>query len=179
MLRFPDSLEISEILFQVTGGSSGIGKCIAIIAAKHGANVTIIARDTEKLEAARNEILHACENKDIQRIEYVSLDIGTNYENIENTLLDLEKTMGPIFMLVNCAGIAICGKIEDTSVESLHKMIDINLLGTYYCIKAVAQRMKASKEGMIVITASQAALLGIYIDNCLLLYLFDHILIHK
>ncbi|XP_029166173.1 3-ketodihydrosphingosine reductase [Nylanderia fulva] len=146
----------------ITGGSSGIGKCVAIIAAKHGANVTIIARDVQRLETAKNEILHACENKDVQKVEYLSLDIGANYENVEKALVDLEKTMGPIYMLVNCAGVAICGKIEDTTVESLDKMIHINLLGTYYCIKAVAQRMKASREGAIVLTASQAAFLGIF-----------------
>lgn len=146
----------------VTGGSSGIGKCVAIIAAKHGANVTIIARDVQRLETAKKEILHACENKDLQRVEYLSLDIGANYENVEKALADLEKTMGPIYMLVNCAGVAICGKIEDTTVESLDKMIHINLLGTYYCIKAVVQRMKASREGAIVLTSSQAAFLGIF-----------------
>ncbi|XP_072747996.1 3-ketodihydrosphingosine reductase [Anoplolepis gracilipes] len=146
----------------ITGGSSGIGKCVAIIAARHGANVTIIARDVQKLEAAKNEILHACENKDVQRVEYLSLDIGANYENVEKALADLEKTMGPIYMLVNCAGIAICSKIEDTTPDSLNKMIHINLLGTYYCIKAVTQRMKASREGVIVLTSSAAAFLGIF-----------------
>lgn len=148
----------------MTGGSSGIGKCVAIIAARHGANVTIIARDVQRLEAAKNEILHACENKDVQRVEYLSLDIGTNYENVEKALTDLEKTMGPTYMLVNCAGTAVCGKIEDTSAESLNKMIEINLLGTYYCIKAVTPRMKASREGAIVITSSQAAFLGMFIS---------------
>ncbi|XP_012233007.1 3-dehydrosphinganine reductase isoform X2 [Linepithema humile] len=146
----------------ITGGSSGIGKHVAIIAAKHGANVTIIARDIQRLEATKNEILHACENKDVQRVEYLSLDIGANYENVEKAVADLERTMGPIYMLVNCAGTAICGKIEDTTLDSLNKMININFLGAYYCIKAVAQRMKASREGMIVLTSSQAAMLGIF-----------------
>lgn len=146
----------------ITGGSSGIGKCVAIIAARHGANVTIIARDVQKLEASKNEILQACENKDVQRVEYLSLDIGVNYENVEKALADLEKTMGPIYMLVNCAGAAICGKIEDTTISSLDKMVHINFLGTYYCIKAVVQKMKASREGIIVLTSSQAAMLGIF-----------------
>lgn len=146
----------------MTGGSSGIGKCVAIVAAKHGANVTIIARDVQRLEAAKNEILNACENKDIQRVECLSLDIGVNYDNVEKALTDLERTIGSIYMLVNCAGTAISSKIEDTTVEDFNRMIHINLLGTYYCIKAVTQRMKASREGTIVITASQAALLGIY-----------------
>ena len=146
----------------VTGGSSGIGKCVAIIAAKYGAHVTIIARDLQKLEIARNEIIHACKNKDVQRVEYLSLDVGGDYKTVEKALSDVEKTMGPIYMLVNCAGTAICGKIEDTSVADLKKMININFLGSYYCTKAVVQRMKASQEGIIVLTSSQAALLGIF-----------------
>nr|XP_033206348.1 3-ketodihydrosphingosine reductase [Bombus vancouverensis nearcticus]XP_033206349.1 3-ketodihydrosphingosine reductase [Bombus vancouverensis nearcticus] len=146
----------------VTGGSSGIGKCVAILAAKCGAHVTIIARDVHKLEVARNEIIHACKNKDVQKVEYLSLDIGEDYNAVEKALSDLERTMGPIYMLVNCAGTAICGKIEDTSIADLQKMININFLGTYYCIKAVVQRMKASQEGIIVLTSSQAALLGIF-----------------
>lgn len=146
----------------VTGGSSGIGKCVAIIAAKHGAHVTIIARDVKKLEIAKNEIIHACKNKDVQKIEYLSLDIGEDYNTVEKALSDLERTMGPIYMLVNCAGTAICGKIEDTSVEDLKKMININFLGTYYCTKVVVQRMKASQEGIIVLTSSLAGLLGIF-----------------
>lgn len=112
---------------------------------------------------AKNEILHACENKDVQRVEYLSLDIGENYDDVEKAVADLEKTMGPIYMLVNCAGIAMCGKIEDTSAYCLDRMIHTNFLGTYYCIKAVVQRMKASREGIIVLTSSQAAMLGIEI----------------
>lgn len=68
--------------------------------------------------------------------------------------------MGPIYMLVNCAGTAICGKIEDTTIDNLKWMINLNLMGTYYCTKAVIPRMKSAKDGIIVITSSQAALLG-------------------
>lgn len=146
----------------VTGGSSGIGKCVAILAAKYGAHVTIIARDIQKLEVTRNEIVRACKNKNVQKVEYLSLDIGEYYDTVEKALNDLERTMGPIYMLVNCAGTAICGKIEDTSIADLKKMIHINFLGSYYCIKAVVPRMKASQEGIIVLTSSQAALLGIF-----------------
>lgn len=46
----------------MTGGSSGIGKSVAIEAAKRGANVTIIARDPNKLQAAKDEIIRACQS---------------------------------------------------------------------------------------------------------------------
>lgn len=124
--------------------------------------MTIIARDVQKLKVAKNEIIHACKDKDVQKVEYLSLDIGEDYNAVEKAFSDLERTMGPVYMLVNCAGTAICGKIEDTSITDLQKMININFLGSYYCIKAVIQRMKASQEGIIVLTSSQAALLGMY-----------------
>ncbi|KAL0118463.1 hypothetical protein PUN28_009255 [Cardiocondyla obscurior] len=146
----------------VTGGSSGIGKCMAILAAKRGANVTIIARNLQNLEKAKHEILQACKDRDVPRVECLSLDIGINYETVEKALADLENVMGPIFMLINCAGLAIAGKIEDTTAESLDKMLRTNFLGTYYCTKAVTPRMKASKEGVIVLVSSQAGLLGIF-----------------
>lgn len=146
----------------VTGGSSGIGKCMAILAAKKGANVTIIARNVQNLEKAKQEILQARKNKETQRVEYLSLDIATDYETVEKALADLEKAMGPIYMLVNSAGLAIAGKIEDTTIKNLDQMMRTNFLGTYYCIKAVTPRMKASRDGIIVLISSQAGLLGIF-----------------
>ncbi|KAK1128601.1 hypothetical protein K0M31_003058 [Melipona bicolor] len=146
----------------VTGGSSGIGKCVAILAAKHGAHVTIIARNTHKLHVAKHEIIDACKDQDVQKVKHLALDIGKDYDAVEKALGDLERTMGPIYMLVNCAGTAICGKIEDTSIIELQQLTRTNFLGSYYCIKAVAQRMKVAQEGIIVLTASEAALLGIF-----------------
>lgn len=48
-------------MWQVTGGSSGIGKSLAIEAAKRGAHVTIVARDPNKLQTAKDEITRACQ----------------------------------------------------------------------------------------------------------------------
>ncbi|XP_043277100.1 3-ketodihydrosphingosine reductase [Venturia canescens] len=146
----------------VTGGSSGIGKAAALIAARMGAHVTIIARDIKKLKVARNEIVEACLDKDTQKVEFLSLDVGESYENVEKAFNEMEKSMGPIYMLINCAGTAICGKIEDTRSEDLNHMINLNLIGTYNCIKAVVPKMKSSRDGIIVITSSLAAFLGIF-----------------
>lgn len=140
---------------------------MAILAAKRGANVTIIARNVQNLEKAKHEVLQACENKDTQRVEYLSLNIGADYKTVEMALADLENDMGPIYMLVNCAGLSIPNKIENTTAEHLDEMVRTNFLGTYYCIKAVTPRMKASKEGVIVLVSSLAGILGIYIINYL------------
>lgn len=58
----------------MTGGSSGIGKCVAIEAAKLGANVTIIARDSNKLQAATDKIKTYVIHES-QRISYLSREL--------------------------------------------------------------------------------------------------------
>ncbi|KAJ8929629.1 hypothetical protein NQ314_017671 [Rhamnusium bicolor] len=144
----------------VTGGSSGIGKSVAILAAQRGAQVTILARNIDKLTEAQEEIKKHCVNEE-QMITKVSVDVA-NYEDVENNLCELEEIVGPIFMLVNCAGIAICGKVEDFTVQEVKNLIDVNFLGTFYPIKAVVSKFKERKEGIIVLTSSQVALMGMY-----------------
>lgn len=65
-------------------------------------------------------------------------------------------------MLVNCAGMAICGTIEDTKPEDAKFLMDLNFLGTFYPTQYVLPKMKANKDGIIVLTSSQGGLLGIY-----------------
>jgi 3-dehydrosphinganine reductase len=56
----------------VTGGASGIGKCVAIEAARMGADVTLIARDVKKLESAVSEVKGRCLRPDKQKVQYIS-----------------------------------------------------------------------------------------------------------
>jgi 3-dehydrosphinganine reductase len=117
------SLESKHVV--VTGGSSGIGKCIAIEAATRGENVTLIARDVKKLESAVSEVAKFCLHHEKQKVQFISLDVSENYEDIEKALHDAEEETGPISMLVNCAGMAICGRLEDTSVEDVKVSFDL------------------------------------------------------
>ncbi|XP_014256217.1 3-ketodihydrosphingosine reductase [Cimex lectularius] len=145
----------------ITGGSSGIGKGVACEAAKRGANVTIIARDKIKLVAAKNEIAKHCVNSS-QRIHTYSLDVSSNFDKVDKAFVEIEQEVGPIYMLVNCAGSAVCGKLEDLSKADIKKMFDLNCLGSIFPTKAVIEGMKARGEGYIVFVASQAAQIGIF-----------------
>lgn len=97
-----------------------------------------------------------------QKIEYRSLDLTKGPDVIDKVLEDVEKETGEIYMLVNCAGTAICGTIEDVKPEDARFMMDLNYFGTFYPIQYVLPKMKARKDGIIVLTSSQAGLLGIY-----------------
>ncbi|XP_055906274.1 3-ketodihydrosphingosine reductase [Eupeodes corollae] len=145
----------------VTGGSKGIGLYIAVECAMKGANVTVIARDEKMLKGAV-VLLEVLRQSPEQKFNYKSLDISQSYEKVTECFSEIEKQFGEIYMLVNCAGMAICGVFEEVSVEDSRKLMEINYFGTYNCTRHVLPKMKAAKEGIIVITASQAALFGIY-----------------
>uniref|UniRef100_A0A182JEX5 3-dehydrosphinganine reductase n=1 Tax=Anopheles atroparvus TaxID=41427 RepID=A0A182JEX5_ANOAO len=145
----------------VTGGSSGIGLWAAIECVRLGAHVTIIARKVSLLEKALEE-LEKYRVRDTQKIQFRSLDLAQNYAAVTGTLDELERLVGPVYMLVNCAGMAICGTVEDTSIEDAHRLMDVNYFATFYPTRHVLPKMKAAGDGIIVITASQAALVGIY-----------------
>lgn len=101
-------------------------------------------------------------SSDHQNVQYRSIDLSSNYEHVAKALSELEETVGPIYMLVNCAGMAICGTVDEMPIEDARKMIDINYYATYYPTRYVLGKMKAAGEGIITITGSQLSLLGIY-----------------
>lgn len=146
--------------FVITGGSSGIGKSLAVLLVKRGASVTIMARNVDKLKTAEMEIKEACVSGN-QKVTSVSVDVS-NYTELEQAINRVENSVGPIFGLINCAGMAICGKVEDYSLEDIQTLVNVNFLGTLYPIKIVVPKMKERKEGIIVITASQVALMGLF-----------------
>ncbi|CAG9828770.1 unnamed protein product [Diabrotica balteata] len=145
----------------VIGGSSGIGKSVAMLAAREGANVTIIARNIDRLEEAKQEIQKHVVNADQQIISKLSVDV-VDYESLDNNINQIEDQVGPIYMMVNCAGMAICGKTEDLTLQEIKQLIDVNFLGSIYSVKSILPRLKERKDGIVVLTGSQASLMGIY-----------------
>lgn len=97
-----------------------------------------------------------------QKIEYYALDVTKGHEAINKAFEETEAKSGDIYMLVNCAGMAICGTIEDTKPEDAKFLMDLNYFGTFFPVRYVLPKMKARKDGIIVLTSSQGGLLGIY-----------------
>lgn len=144
----------------ITGGSSGIGKAAAIECAKEGANVTIVARNLNILEAAQKDISQYIVGKDSQFVRVLQLDVSVS-EACAEMLGGVDST-DPVFMLINCAGLAICGTLENLSQQSINTMVSVNLMGTINATKALVGAMKSRRAGVIVNVSSQGGLLGIY-----------------
>lgn len=158
-LNRPSKRSLNRRHVVITGGSSGIGKALAVLVAQNGAHVSIIARNVQKLEEAQKQIeQHINEG---QIVTTVSVDVS-NKEEVQKKLLELDDQIGPIYMLVNCAGQAICGKLEDMIESDIKHLINVNWLGTLYPIQAILPRFKKRKEGIVVITSSVVALMGMF-----------------
>lgn len=156
--KAPIDVENKHIV--ITGGSSGIGKSLAILLAKLGAHVTIVARNRDKLKIAMFDIRQVRKNNN-QKVITFSLDVA-NYDDFKRELYIMERTSGPIFGLINCAGMAICGKIEDIPLDDIQTMVNTNFLGSLYPTKAIVPLLKERGEGFLVFTASQVALMGMF-----------------
>ncbi|XP_030239534.1 3-ketodihydrosphingosine reductase [Drosophila navojoa] len=145
----------------ITGGSKGIGLCLAVECAMKGASVTVIARDEKPLSGAV-ALLEVVRQRPDQKFQYRSLDIGGDYEKVASVLSELEESTGDIYALINCAGMAICGVFEEVAVADVHKLMNVNFFGSYNCTRYVLPKMKKAGDGIIVLTSSQAAMFGIY-----------------
>lgn len=135
----------------ITGGASGIGKAIAATFAQAGAQVALLDLNADKVaEAAReidsNATAFAC---DVSSEE----SVAAAFEGI--------AADGAVDILVNSAGIAHVGTIETTSSEDFNRLFNVNVRGTYLCMKAALTQMKTRQSGVILNMASIAATAGL------------------
>ena len=137
----------------VTGGARGIGYASAQALAEDGARLILADIDGD---AARNAAKTL--GDDAVGIE---CDMAEPAQ-IEAMFDQVEREIGPVSILVNCAGIAISGDLLETTLEDFRKVIDINLTGTFLALQRAAKTMVAHKiEGAIVNMSSVNAVLAI------------------
>ncbi|XP_028631456.1 3-ketodihydrosphingosine reductase isoform X3 [Grammomys surdaster] len=157
----PKPLALPGAHVVVTGGSSGIGKCVAIECYKQGAFITLVARNEDKLLQAKKEIeKHSINDKQV--VLCISVDVSQDYNQVENVIKQAQEKLGPVDMLVNCAGTSLTGKFEELEVSSFEKLMSINYLGSVYPSRAVITTMKERRVGRIVFVSSQAGQLGLF-----------------
>jgi 3-dehydrosphinganine reductase len=144
----------------ITGGSSGIGKAIAQLLASCSVNVSIIARDRDKLEKARQEITALSVNSSPTILSFVA-DVAQPLE-ISAAIKQAIAQQGTPDLLITSAGIAIPGYFQNLSLEIFEQMMRVNYFGSLYAVKAVLPAMEAAKKGHIILISSGAGLIGIY-----------------
>lgn len=132
----------------ITGASSGIGYDAALAYAKAGANVAVLARRKEKLDALVKEI-----EKLNKKAIAVKCDV-TNEENVKEAINTVIDEFGTIDILFNNAGVAKLGTTDTYNTEDWDITVDTNLKGIYLVSKYVVPHMKKQNYGKIVNTSS-------------------------
>lgn len=135
----------------ITGGGSGIGRAIATLFAKQGAEVHIIELSVESAQDAVDEIKKAGGNV---------FSYACNVANQKEVLATFDK-IGNINLLINNAGIANVGKVDTTSESDFDRVMEVNVKGVYNCLFAAIPQLRLSNGGVIVNMASIAAWVGL------------------
>ena len=148
----------------VTGGSRGIGKEVASLLSKMGANVVVCSRTQSEIDSVVKEIRRMImtdsdNHQDDDRLLGIRCDVSKSSEVDHLIKLTVAKFKF-INILVNNAGIVFVKKLLDTSEEEWNKTIDTNLKGAFLCTKAVLPSMIQKRSGVIINVSSGAGKTG-------------------
>lgn len=139
----------------VTGGGSGIGEAISLRYAEEGAKVAVLDLNLDAANAVVEKIksgggegaAFACNVAD--------------QSSVQDTFTKVTEMFGGLTVLVNNAGIAHIGNVEQTTPEDLDKVYNVNVKGVYHCLEAGVAAMKQGSGGAIINMASIASSIGI------------------
>ncbi|MFH6961760.1 3-ketoacyl-ACP reductase [Flavobacterium plurextorum] len=138
----------------ITGAGKGIGKAIAIALAKEGVNVILVSRTQADVDQLADETTD---------LGVKSLALSADVSDINSINTAVEKALAEfkhIDILINSAGIASFGKFLDLEPSAFEKIIQVNLMGTYYATRAVIPNMIERQTGDIINISSTAGLNG-------------------
>jgi 3-oxoacyl-[acyl-carrier protein] reductase len=138
----------------VTGAGRGIGRAIARRLAAADVAVVVCDIDPASVEAVAEGI-----RAQGQRAVAVEADVS-DWPAVERLMATAREHFGGLEILVNNAGIIRRGTLESMSLEDWHRVIAVNLTGTFYCCRAAVPLLRAAGYGRIINIASIAAKVG-------------------
>ncbi|MBL37061.1 MAG: short-chain dehydrogenase [Xanthomonadales bacterium] len=133
----------------ITGASQGVGAATARAFAKRGANLVLIARGQEKLDALADEL-------DLgDRVMVAPLDV-TDIAGFGKLLARADEVFGSVDVLVNNAGFHSRGRVENVSADDIGRMIDVNLKAPLMATRLTLPYLRRSKHPAVINVASLA-----------------------
>lgn len=144
----------------ITGGSSGIGLAMAEILASQGAHISLLARDPDRLNTARQRVMDARRSKS-QQIRVLAADVA-DYNQLSSVLLPALDAFGTPDLLVNSAGITYPGLFAQLDLEIHRQNMEINYFGTLHTTRMIVNGMIQRGSGHIVNISSLVGIHGLY-----------------
>ena len=137
----------------ITGGTRGIGRAISKEFANRGYSVAInYQRRLDEAESLRDELRELG-----SKAEIFAADVSELSE-VQRMCLDVQKTLGPVDVLVNNAGVTRDGLLLMMKEENWKRVMDVNLNAIFNCSKSVMRGMFARKRGVIINIGSGSGL---------------------
>lgn len=134
----------------VTGASSGIGAATAAALAREGANVALAARRTEALDSLKKKLeTHG------GKVLVHQTDV-TKKDQVESLVSATEAALGPIDILVSCAGVMYFTMMANVQTEEWERTVDVNCKGLLHCLSSTVPSMLTRGKGHIVAISSDA-----------------------
>ena len=142
----------------VTGGGTGVGHATSLLLAKHGYDVVVnYSRSRDEAEQTAAEIQQAG-----RRSLAVQADVADDMA-CKRMVSETVTTLGPISVLVNCAGTTQFipfAELDQVSDETWERLYKVNVVGAFHCARAVRESMLKAGGGVIINVSSVAAQLG-------------------
>ena len=137
----------------ITGGAQGIGAAVAARLLAEGFGVMLVDRNAERL---------AKEAAALSKLGLVHCFVADLRDDAtpQRAVQFCADNFGRLDVLVNAAGDVSRGSVEDTSLETFHKLFDINVKAPLFLMQEAAKLMKAQKAGTIINVASMIAMGG-------------------
>ena len=134
----------------VTGSASGIGESIARRLSLEGLSVAVADRDEERGKAV---------SESLPRSVFVPVDV-TSMASVTKAVDSVTDELGPIGILVNCAGGDVVKPFVETDESLWYDLVELNFMGVLRCTRAVLPGMIERSAGRIVSIASDAGRVG-------------------
>ena len=138
----------------VTGAAQGIGKSVALLLARNGADIVVSDINLEKAEETAKEIQAVGRKAIATKVDVASLG------DVERMVQAVIEHFGHIDILINNAGITRDKLILRMAEEDWDAVLNINLKGTFNCTKVVVRHMSKQRSGKIVSIASVVGEMG-------------------
>lgn len=142
---------IEDRIVLLTGASSGIGWATALLLARAGCRLALMARREDRLESLAAAISGSA---DIPPL-LITGDVR-NEDECDSAVRSCLETFGRIDVLINNAGVGSVSDLSTASTEEYRTMMETNVDGVFYMTRAVLPVMKAAKKGDIVMISSPA-----------------------
>lgn len=135
----------------ITGAGKGIGKAIAAALAAEGVNLGLVARTSSDLKALQAELATEYGVK----VVIANADVSVK-SDVDQAVSALKESLGSIDILINNAGIGTFGTLLEMDPEQWERIIQTNVMGTYYVTRAALPTMLEQSSGSIINIASTA-----------------------